>query len=128
MKKTVVSLLTALGLCTSSTAGNKITLLPPDDFISAAGNDSLATILDVRRPEEFAEGHVKGAVLLDVLNEATFDEGLKKLDKARHYYVYCRSGKRSHIAAIKMLKQGFTVVEMEGGFLNWTNCGLPVEK
>ncbi len=51
-----------------------------------------------------------------------------KLDKSRTYYIYCRSGKRSHGACLKMQKQGFKVYDMEGGILNWTKLGMPVER
>lgn len=128
MKKIILSFLAGMGLCSSCASGKDIKVLTPEAFISAARADSSAVILDVRKPEEFAGGHVKGAVLLNVLDETAFNEGLGKLDKSRHYYVYCRSGKRSHTAAEKMVEQGFTVFDMEGGFLNWTSRGLPVEK
>lgn len=128
MYKIFLSLLTTLGLCPSCTVENKIKILSPEAYVSAVKSDSAAVILDVRRPEEFVEGHLKGAVLLDFMNTGTFDKGLKELDKKKHYYIYCRSGKRSHAAAEKMLKQGFKVFDMEGGFLNWTSLGFPVEK
>ena len=128
MKKIILSFLAGMGLCSSCASGKDIKVLAPEAFISAAKADSSAVILDVRKPEEFAGGHVKGAVLLNVLDETAFNEGLGKLDKSRHYYVYCRSDKRSHAAAEKMVEQGFTVYDMEGGFLNWTSRGLPVEK
>ena len=54
--------------------------------------------------------------------------GIKQLDKSRTYYIYCRSGKRSHGACLKMKKQGFKVYDMEGGILNWTKLGMPVER
>lgn len=53
---------------------------------------------------------------------------LKLLDKSHTYYVYCRSGKRSHNACIKMKKQGFKVFDMEGGILNWKKLGMPTTK
>lgn len=127
MKKTLLSILAALGLCSSCTAAHKIPLLTPEAYTAAVKADSMAVILDVRKPEEYAGGHLKNAVSLDFLNPVAFDKGLNELDKTKHYYVYCRSGKRSHAAAEKMLKQGFKVFEMEGGYLNWTSQGFPVE-
>lgn len=53
---------------------------------------------------------------------------LKLLDKSHTYYVYCRSGKRSHNACIKMQKQGLKVFDMEGGILNWKKLGMPTTK
>ena len=53
---------------------------------------------------------------------------LKLLDKSHTYYVYCRSGKRSHHACMKMQKQGLKVFDMEGGILNWKKLGMPTTK
>lgn len=128
IKNIFLSFLAAMGLCFSCKAENKIKTLPPGEYLKAVEADSLGVILDVRRPEEFTEGHLKGALSLDFLNSSAFDEGLKELDKMKHYYIYCRSGKRSHAAAETMQKQGFIVFEMEGGILNWMEKGFPVIK
>lgn len=128
MKKVVLSLLATLGLCTSCTAESKIKVLSPAAFIEAAKADSSAVILDVRRPEEFAEGHLEGATSLNFLDASVFNEGIKALDKTKHYYVYCRSGKRSHAAAERLKENGFQVVDMEGGILNWISQDFPVIK
>ena len=128
MKHLIMTLVSSLGLCSSSATEESIQLLAPKAFITSAQADSTAVILDVRRPSEFAEGHLKGAILLDWLNDKAFLEGLEKLDKQRTHYIYCRSDKRSHAAATLMQSRGFKVVEMKGGYLNWISEGLPVEK
>lgn len=99
--------------------------MAPKDFIEQAKADTTSIILDVRTPGEYQEEHVAGAQHLDFLNSEAFDEGIKRLDKSHTYYVYCRSGKRSHHACIKMQKQGFKVFDMEGGILNWKKLGMP---
>ncbi len=86
------------------------------------------SLLDVRTSKEYAEGHLAGAHQLDYLDPEAFDAGISKFDKSRTYYIYCRSGKRSHGACLKMKKQGFKVYDMEGGILNWTKLGMPVER
>lgn len=128
MNRIFISFLAAIGLCTSCTAESKIKKLSPEEYTKAVKSDSMGVILDVRKPEEFAEGHLNGAMSLDFLNSSVFDDGLKNLDKNKHYYIYCRSGKRSHAAADKMQKKGFIVFDMEGGILNWTGKGFPVVK
>ena len=105
-----------------------IVVLSPQEFINQAKVDTAAIILDVRTPAEYAEGHLERAKLLDYLNTEAFDAGVKSLDKASTYYIYCRSGRRSHGACEKMKVQGFKVFDMEGGYLNWTKLGLPVVK
>lgn len=130
MKKILLSLLTAISFGTTgcSAQSDSIDTLAPQAFIKQAKADTTAIILDVRTPEEYKEEHLAGARQLDFLNTSVFDAGIKQLDKSHTYYVYCRSGKRSHNACIKMKKQGFKVFDMEGGILNWKKLGMPTTK
>jgi len=66
-------------------------------------------IIDVRTPAEFAEGHVEGAINLD-LESGQFEAELINLDATLPYIVYCRSGRRSGIAAELMRSNGFSQV------------------
>ncbi len=63
-------------------------------------------LLDVRTPEEFAEGHVPGAVNIDVKNP-NFEEEIQKLDTKKNYFIYCKSGVRARLATEKMQEKGF---------------------
>jgi rhodanese-related sulfurtransferase len=97
-------------------AAAAITENPPDGLV----------VLDVRTPEEFAEGHLEGAVLADFY-AADFAEQLAALDTDVPYLVYCRSGNRSGQALGVMEQLGFTsVVDIDGGIVAWTDAGLPV--
>jgi len=88
-------------------------------------NESIQ-LVDVRTSEEFATGHLANALLMDV-NKNDFEHNIVKLDKTKPVYVYCRSGKRSHIAAGIMKKHGFKQVnELKGGIISWQQTGLPV--
>jgi|UniRef100_UPI004025F5DD rhodanese-related sulfurtransferase len=130
MKKILLSLLTAISFGTTgcSAQSDSIDTLAPQAFIKQAKTDTTAIILDVRTPGEYKEEHLAGARQLDFLNTSVFDAGIKQLDKSHTYYVYCRSGKRSHNACIKMKKQGLKVFDMEGGILNWKKLGMPTTK
>lgn len=130
MKKILLSLLTAISFGTTgcSAQSDGINVLSPKDFIEQAKADTTSIILDVRTPGEYKEEHLAGAQQLDFLNTSAFEAGIKQLDKSHTYYVYCRSGKRSHNACIKMKKQGFKVFDMEGGILNWKKLGMPTTK
>ena len=87
---------------------------------------SNALILDVRTPEEFAAGHVKGAVNLNIY-DAGFKDGLAKLDKAKPVLVYCKAGSRSADAASQMKELGFgEVYNFSGGMLAWSNSNKPM--
>ena len=130
MKKILLSLLTAISFGTTgcSAQSDSIDTLAPQAFIKQAKADTTSIILDVRTPGEYKEEHLAGAQQLDFLNTETFDAGIKQLDKSHTYYVYCRSGKRSHHACMKMQKLGFKVFDMEGGILNWKKLGMPTTK
>lgn len=116
----------SLGLCSSCQAQDGVKILTPQEFDQTVKSDGDAVILDVRQPSEYAEGHLQGALLLNVLDEAAFDAGMQKLDKTKTYYIYCRSGRRSHKAAVKMQEKGFKVFDMKGGIIGWKEAGLPV--
>lgn len=130
MKKILLSLLTAISFGTTgcSAQSDSIDTLAPQAFIKQAKADTTSIILDVRTPGEYKEEHLAGARQLDFLNTSVFDAGIKKLDNTHTYYVYCRSGKRSHNACMKMQKQGLKVFDMEGGILNWKKLGMPTTK
>ena len=106
-------------------AQNSVKVLTAEEFAAAVKADKKAVVLDVRRPDEFAAGHIEGAVLLNFLDTVAFNAGVEKLDKSKTYYIYCRSGRRSNNAAVLMQKKGFTVFDLGGGFLSWQRYNLP---
>lgn len=86
------------------------------------------TVLDVRTADEFKDGHIPGAVNLDVL-DAGFEKQVAALDKSKTYLVHCASGRRSANAAGQMKTLGFkSVVDLAPGFNGWKAAGKPVEK
>lgn len=128
MKKLLFSILAALGLFANAQAQSEVEVLEPQAFIERVKADTSAIILDVRQPEEFAEGHLAQAINLDWLNQTVFINGLAKLNKQKTYYIYCRSGRRSQAAAGKLKAEGFQVVDLKGGYLHWVELGLPIVK
>jgi rhodanese-related sulfurtransferase len=83
-------------------------------------------VIDVRSATEFAEGHVQGAINLDIEN-GTFQAKLPSLDNAVGYALYCRSGRRSEMAAELMATAGFTEVRDLGALETAAqSLGLPI--
>jgi rhodanese-related sulfurtransferase len=81
-------------------------------------NDN-AVLLDVRTIEEFNEGHITGALNIDVFSP-NFQAEVEKLDTSKDYYIVCRSGGRSMSAGGAMESMGFTkVTNMAGGMMAW---------
>ena len=79
------------------------------------------TLIDVRTPAEYADGHLAGSTMIDY-KDSSFDTEIDKLDKDATYLIYCRSGNRSGKAVHKMIGMGFTdVTNMEGGYNAWSS-------
>lgn len=126
----VIAVLTA-GLvvtgCSSSsgTTTGEVKRVGVDEFAKVV--DTAGTVVvDVRTPAEFATGHLKGAVNIDVESSA-FGGEIATLDKSKTYAVYCRSGNRSVSASKQMAELGIaSVYDLDGGILAWEAAGKPV--
>ena len=87
---------------------------------------SSTTVIDVRTPAEFAEGHLDGAVNIDV-SSPSFAKAIAQLPTDGEYVVYCRSGNRSAQAVSQMKSLGFTNLTDVGGVQSASAAtGLPV--
>ena len=110
--------------CTAQTN----TALTASEFESGISDNDSIQILDVRTPEEYDNGHIKGALLADWNNKEQFEERIKYIDKNKPVYVYCLSGGRSAAAADRLKAAGFTnVVNLEGGINAWKRNNNPLE-
>ena len=108
-------------------ASSAVTLVDPADAQALIESGDVQ-VLDVRTPEEYAEGHVDGATLIDFY-EPDFADRIAELDHAQEYVVYCRSGNRSSQATSMMAEQGFTAVnDVDGGIVAWEAADLPVTR
>lgn len=87
------------------------------DFKSNFENTN-GVLLDVRTPEEFAAGHIEGAINIDIFNP-DFRDRIDVLDKNKEYYVYCRSGNRSGQACMLMAEMGYKSNNLMGGIGAW---------
>jgi rhodanese-related sulfurtransferase len=78
-------------------------------------------ILDVRRADEYKEGHLKNAINFNVMDSLSFDSQLRTLKKNRKYLLYCRSSVRSGKALVAMQKKGFKHLwHLSGGISAWS--------
>jgi rhodanese-related sulfurtransferase len=113
----------------SATAGTPAATAPaagaeldPAAFAAALKRPG-TTVLDVRTPEEFASGHLPGAVNVDV-SSPDFLARVSALDPTAPYAVYCRSGNRSAAALAEMAQLGFTgAYHLAGGIGAWQGAG-----
>jgi len=125
MKKVFAAVFASALFLTGCSSSGGATNMRADEFIAKIGEPGVV-IVDVRTPEEFAAGHLQGAVNLDV-SASTFDSQIAALDKDVVYAVYCRSGNRSTIAVGKMSDAGFTNLFNfnQGGFAELAAAGAP---
>ena len=90
-----------------------------DEAMQIMEEESGYLIVDVRRPDEFAEGHIEGAI--NVPNEGIAEEMPEELpDKDQLLLIYCRTGRRSKEASEKLAKIGYKNVYEFGGINTWT--------
>lgn len=92
-----------------------------DQFVSTSTSHLL---IDVRTPEEFASGHISGAVNIPV---ESLQSRLSEVSNAQPIVVYCRSGNRSATASQILEQAGYSNVYDLGGIIDWTAQGFPVE-
>jgi rhodanese-related sulfurtransferase len=114
-----------LGLAACSQQGYENTDV--NAFASRIENQDVV-LLDVRTAEEFKDGHIQNAINIDVKQDGFIEEAKSTLPADKTIAVYCRGGRRSANAAEMLVKEGYKVVNLEGGIMEWINAGMPVEK
>jgi phage shock protein E len=98
-------------------------LVTPQEAAELAAEPDV-TVIDVRTPEEFDEGHLEGATMID-LSAPDFADRVAELDPDQEYLVYCRSGNRSGQAVAIMSELGFErLFDMDGGTVAYVAAGL----
>lgn len=111
----LAALLAACGV-SSKTSYRQITA---DEAAQMMQEETGFVLLDVRTQEEYASGHIPGAICIP--NETIGSEEIPELpDKDQLILVYCRSGNRSKQASQKLAEQGYTNVVEFGGINGWT--------
>ncbi|MEO6742610.1 MAG: rhodanese-like domain-containing protein [Chthoniobacteraceae bacterium] len=100
----------------------------PDEAAALMKDKPGVLVLDVRTPDEFADGHIAGAKNLDFLGD-DFEKGLAALPTDRPVIVHCAAGNRSSkvVAKIEALKLPVQILHMKAGFNGWKAAGKPVE-
>lgn len=125
----VVALPLVLALVAAAASGSAVTNVTvgkAQTLMKERAGKADFVILDVRTPEEFAEGHLAGAVNLDVQAQ-DFEKKFRALDRKKSYLVYCRTGNRSRKATVAMEALGFRAIfHMNEGIVKWKQQNLPL--
>ena len=123
----LVSVVMAVALIGCSSVAQTVTAREAFDLVQDHERNPEFVIVDVRTPDDFADGHLANAINID-FNADSFRDNLNSLDKSNTYLIYCRSGNRSAQALTTMNDLGFSDVHDMGGIIDWTAEGFPIVK
>lgn len=102
--------------------------LSPDKFEELT-KDRRVQLVDVRTMAEFTEGHLAGAININVMADDQFSKAVQQLlSKEAPVAVYCKGGRRSKKAAKELIKAGFQVYDLDGGIEEWKEAGKTIVK
>lgn len=117
----MASILTGLNACAQPHSA----VLDVSEFEKLIQTDSKLPLVDVRTPEEFAQGHIPGAINIDYKAPDFLDNMRKHFPDDKELAIYCRSGHRSSEAA-SLLSPYYSVDDLGGGILAWQGALLPL--
>ena len=116
-------------MCTMQASGcihnDSIISVSAPEFKKEIKSDSVQ-LVDVRTPQEYAEGHIDGALNINVQSDDFKELAQRELSKDSTVLVYCRSGRRSLDAAEILIKLGYKVINLKGVIIEWKEDGFPV--
>ena len=120
--------LSATAPLAAGTRFQEVTVDQARELIQKRARNAQLFILDVRTPEEFAQGHLSGAVNVNLM-APDFESRLAGLNRGQTYLVYCRTGSRSAKATQAMRRLGFrSVYHMFEGIVGWQKKGFPLSR
>ena len=125
MKNIIIILFALLGI-TTACKQQAFENVNANDFATKIANPDVV-LLDVRTTEEFNEEHLLNALNIDIKQEGFVEKAKSALPIEKIVAVYCKGGKRSANAADILAKEGYKVINLDGGIMAWKEAGLPVE-
>ncbi len=103
----------------SSGLGQKVARIDHQDMVKNVVGKKVQ-LVDVRTSQEYGEGHIEGAININVMENTLFKEQINSLSKEEPVYLYCKSGVRSKRAAEILEKEGFQkIFDYSGGYDDW---------
>jgi phage shock protein E len=113
--------------CAQTSPANTQNHLTAAETRSLLKSNKEVVILDVRTPDEFKQGHIKGARNINFYDD-NFEQQISRLDTSKTYLMYCASGNRSGKATNLMTGKNFNnVYNSKAGFADLKSEGLPTE-
>ena len=130
MKQSILSVLIIAAMLVPAVlvAQHPIQVVSPVQFSRLIDSLDSFQLLDVRTRVEFRTGHIDHARLQDI-NQRNFARQVDKLDRNQPVLVYCRSGKRSHEAAVLLQQMGFReIIDLDGGIMAWEAANNDIQE
>lgn len=127
MKHKIMVFMATIMAMTTSCGRQKYENMDVDAFAEMI-KEREVQLLDVRTEAEYAKGHIDGAALADVKRDDFVEAAKTMISKSQPVAVYCRSGKRSALAADLLAAEGYSVTNLKGGIMAWTAKGMPISQ
>ncbi|KYG82946.1 hypothetical protein AWW67_05830 [Roseivirga seohaensis] len=127
MKRTILLIL-GVAFITLGCEENVAKQVDANEFEALMADDASVQVIDVRTPDEYAQGFIKNSTLMN-FNDPSFKSQLESLNKNKAVAVYCHSGARSNQAFEMMKEMGFKkIYELEGGIVAWQAGGKQIQR
>ena len=133
-KKSIITLIVIAIIIVAATCiiiyrnmNSNFTTLNANEFEQAI-SDSQVIIVDVRTADEYSGGHIPNAINIDVNRAGFLYEADERLPKDKTIAVYCHGGVRSRKAASLLSDNGYTILNLDGGFKEWQSAGKETEQ
>jgi len=126
MKTFAIAIALGAGLAALAVAGSEAPAIAPADLQARRDAGTAPVVIDVRTAEEYATGHIPGAVNIPYDQVA---ERISEVDAEHGVALYCMVGPRARKGEAALLESGYTsVFHIDGGLAAWQQSGLPVER
>ena len=126
---TLISVIIAAAAWSAMRGHNKgFNTATPAEFAQLTSDTANVQLVDVRTTTEYAEGHIPGAILIDVHDSMFLSNAQAQLSTGKTVALYCRSGRRSATAARILTKAGYKVTHLKGGILAWQKEGREIKQ
>ena len=120
MKKVIFIFMMICSFSSCAQETKKIQLISQKEFAKISTKE--IQLLDVRTPQEYQQGFIEDAVLVNFFDSDFVTKVSTRFDKNKPLYIYCAVGGRSNKAARKLISVGFeSVYDLKGGFTKWKN-------
>lgn len=127
-RKIFTSMILILTFALLASCGKGYYDLSAKQFESFVSTTKKIQIIDVRSPQEYAQGHIKGAVNIPISDTTYFASRIDAIEQKNPFAVYCHSGIRSARASEILSAKFLTVYNLKGGIVEWEEKGLEVVK